>query len=98
MTSVTADNRTDTDVDILSELDFEPVLACEYSQHSTRHVEDDPAAWLVDVRCDECGRTKRFTLCESGRVQAFIQGLRCYCGRIGEAADFWKSIVPLDIR
>lgn len=99
MTGVTADSRTDTDVDILSALDFEPVLACEYSGHTKYHIEDDPAAWVVTSRCPSCTWGKRFLLCESGRVDMLDADVRCYCGwETSDVHDLWVSIVPLDAR
>jgi hypothetical protein len=100
VTCVTADSRTDTGVDILNDLDFEPVLACEHSLHREYHIEDDPAVWVVTSRCPICTQGKRFLLCESGRVDMLDADVVCrYCGwETSDVHDLWVSIVPLDIR
>jgi hypothetical protein len=100
VTGVTADRRTDTDIDILSNLDFEPVLACEHSGHTKDHIEDDPAAWVVTLRCPSCTLGKRFLLCESGRVDMLDADVWCrHCGwETSDVHDLWVSIVPLDVR
>lgn len=55
---------TAPDLSTIEDLDFP--IPCEHSEHPTRHVVDQPAAYIIAFQCPACGRTGRYPMCESG--------------------------------
>ena len=83
------------DVDILSELDFDPALACELTGHAGRCAGDQPATWRVYGWCKGCGYRWDLVVCDSGLRRKWNE--RTGCGRCGDT-HWWKDCyraVPL---
>ena len=88
---------TDTDVDILEGLDFEPTLPCEHHQHDEVHIKDQPASWHAILSHPECKHTERLLICDSGRVcLSGAQNLICGgCQKTAPPVLFSLIFLPL---
>lgn len=53
-------------VDVIESIDLNDDIACEHSQHHTRHI-DEPAKYLIRIlyTCT-CGPTYTYAMCEYG--------------------------------
>ena len=76
---------TTLDPTTVEDLDFEPDLPCEHSDHNTLHVPEQPAAYLVAFGpCPECGRGYEALMCQSGWERfCKIDAMCNRCGWIG---------------
>ena len=79
---------------ILADLEFDVTIPCEHTQHQTVHA-DEPAAWLVHVRCTECGDGSSYLLCEDGRLKMATNVVNCECGAIGMWSEWCWFALPL---
>lgn len=75
---------TDTSLEILEALDFDPEHECEHSNHGKVEWHYGPAAYLILARestCPGCGETNEaetFALCAPAWERAGRQGLICF--------------------
>jgi hypothetical protein len=69
------------DVDLTTEsiehLDFEPVIPCEYPEHATLHIAEEPAAYIVEHKCPHCDRYAKYPMCHTGFIR--MSAGRCRC-------------------
>ena len=86
----------DVDLSVIEHLDFDPVLPCEYSHHAKFHVPDDPAAFVVDGGCLQCGDKRRFLMCRSGWDDMCSAVIFCEtCGAVGPRDVFLKIVAEI---
>lgn len=92
------------DLDILSALDFDPTPPCEHSQHHTKHVPDEFAAYVIITKCPKCQTQTTYNICESGRTHILnslcgcqtIPGRKVGCGYAAPGRDFIIACTPLN--
>lgn len=86
------DADTVIDTYILTGLDFEPVLPCEYSAHAEKHRPvDSPAVWLTQNTCPACGNTcALYQMCQPGREWLTETGvIHCSTCDVSSPTDEW---------
>jgi hypothetical protein len=88
---------TALDVAELTHLEFAATIPCEHRQHPVTHVADDPAAWVITIRCPKCDRGATYLICESGRLRmAPPHTIACVGFRwIGGWDDLIVSCLPI---
>lgn len=89
MTAVAAD------VDVLSDLDFQPSLPCELQSHDRLDAGNLPAVWRAFGWCPGCHYRVDFLLCEPGRLRKQSSMSGCTrCGHTHWWADTF-TVVPI---
>jgi hypothetical protein len=91
--SANSDTSVKLDSKIIEALDFDEVLPCEHSMHKRLH-EDEPAKYLIEVRCGHCNLSAKYLICPSGLSRMFmVQKLICpQCFKTGQTKD-WIQFV-----
>lgn len=89
--------QVDTAIDVITGLDFSPVLPCEHRRHESRHLPDDPARWEVRWACKACRSSGHYLLCESGRLRLYAAPVvQCQaCGATSTWDNFCTSCHPI---
>lgn len=87
----------DLDTDLLTDLEWVPTLPCGHRKHTIRHIEDDPARWIVRVHCPGCDHRGEYLLCESGRQRFRPPAtIGCiFCGFVGYWDDHIEACLPI---
>lgn len=79
------------DVDILSIVDFDLTLPCEYSHHEDLGC-TDPAKYFVVSSCSQCSDEVKLMMCPQCYLTGKTIHVECACGHIDLGAVFWTIL------